>query len=74
MSDDEPPSAVNTVKRLAMNARRDRTTAPGGTHTATTETDSQWLPKQDHPKGDPTVHEPWEPETADVCTTGFQLL
>ena len=42
-------------------------------HTATTKTDSQWLPTQDHSKGDPTLQKPREPETADFCTTRLQL-
>ena len=74
MSDDQPSSAaVNPLKRLAMRTRTYSTSAPGETHTATTETDSQWLPNQDYPKDDPTVQKPWEPGTADFCTTRPQL-
>ena len=60
--DQASSAAVNPVKRVA----------PGET-TTTTETDSQWLPKQGHPKGDPTLQTPWEPETADLCATRLQL-
>ena len=71
MSDDQPSSAAaNPVKRLAMSTS---TSAPCETHTATTETDSQWLPKPHHPKGDSRVQKPWEPETADFKTTRPQL-
>ena len=48
-----------------MKTRTCGTVASGEPHTATTETDSQWLPKKDHPKDVPTVQEPWKPETAD---------
>ena len=47
MSDDQPSSAaVKLVKRLAMNTRTRSTSAHGELHTATSETDSEWLPKQ----------------------------
>ena len=56
-----------------MTTRTDSTTAPGETHSTVTETDSQWLPTQYHPKGDPIVLQPWELEIADFCTTRLQL-
>ena len=64
---------VNLVKGLAMKTRTDSTATSGETHTATNETDSQWLPQQDHPKGDPTAQKQWEPETANFCTTRLPL-
>ena len=74
MSVDQPSSAaVDNVKPLAMKTRTCSTSASGEPHPAPTETDSQWMPKQGHPKSDPTAQKPWEPETADFCATKPQL-
>ena len=74
MSDDQPSSAaVNPVKRVATNTATYSTSAPGETHTATTDTDSQWLPKQDHPKGDPQCRSRGNLRLPIFCTSRPQL-
>ena len=74
MSDDKPSSAaVHPVKRLAMKTRTDGATAPGEPLISTTEIDSQRLPQQDHPKGDPKAQKPWGCETADSCAKKPEL-